>query len=220
MGGVPASNFQGSSLGVNPSLVTLRIISPPVRKGGVASRICSVPHSTPMPVGPHILWPVKAAKSAPQARTSVGMWGTYWLASTTAMAPASWAARTRRSTGLSVPSTLDMAANDTTLAPSTSRSRSVRSRWPSGPTGIQRSSMPSSATSWCQGTMLAWCSSSVMTTGSPARRLAGPQALATRLSASVAFLVNTTSRSLAAPMNRATLARAPSSAAVASSAMR
>ncbi len=68
--------------------------------------------------------------------------------------------------------------------------------------------------------MLAWCSSSVMTTGSPARRCARPQALATRLSASVTFLAKTTSRSEPAPMKRATLARAPSSAAVASSAMR
>ena len=220
MGGVPASNFHGSSLGVNPSLVTLRIISPPVRNGGVASRTSVVPQSTPMPVGPHILWPVKATKSAPQACTSVARWGTYCEASTTAMAPASWAARTSRSTGSSVPSTFDMAAKVTILAPSTSRSRSVRSRCPSGRIGIQRSSMPSSSWSWCQGTMLAWCSSSVSTTASPACRLARPQALATRLSASVAFLVNTTSRECGAPMNRATLARAPSRAAVASSAMR
>src|SRR3712207_8823808 len=44
LGGVPASNFQGSSFGVNPSLVTLRIISPPVRKGGVASSTSLRPH--------------------------------------------------------------------------------------------------------------------------------------------------------------------------------
>ena len=98
-----------------------------------------------MPVGPHILWPVNATKSAPQACTSVSRWGTYWLASTTAIAPASWAAVTSRSMGLMVPSTFDMAANDTTRAPSTRRSRSVRSRWPSAPRGIQRSSIPSSS---------------------------------------------------------------------------
>ena len=29
-------------------------------------------HSTPTPVGPHILWPLKARKSAPSSTTSVG----------------------------------------------------------------------------------------------------------------------------------------------------
>ena len=43
---------------------------------------------------------------------------------------------------------------------------------------------------------------------------------ATRFSASEEFLANTTSRDCGAPMNAATLARAPSRAAVASSAMR
>ena len=55
--------------------------------------------------------------------------------------------------------------------------------------------------------------------------VAGPQVgrapgPATRLSASVAFLVNTTVRSDGAPMKPRTLARAPSSASVASSAIR
>ena len=104
---------------MNPSMVTSRIISPPPRNGGMASRSSSVPHSTPMPVGPHILWPVKATKSAPRPATSVARWGTYWQASTTAMAPAAWAAAASRSTGVSVPSTFDMAAKPTTLAPST-----------------------------------------------------------------------------------------------------
>ena len=54
------------------------------------------PHSAPMPDGPHILWLEKATKSAPHACTSVALWGTYWQASTTASAPAAWAAGTAR----------------------------------------------------------------------------------------------------------------------------
>ena len=84
IGGVPASNFAGSSAGVKPSRRTSAIMSPPPRKGGMASSSSSRPHSTPMPVGPHILWAEKARKSAPMACTSVGTWGTYWQASTTA----------------------------------------------------------------------------------------------------------------------------------------
>ena len=60
IGGVPASNFDGSSAGVKPSRRTSAIMSPPPRNGGMASSSSSRPHSTPMPVGPHILWPVKA----------------------------------------------------------------------------------------------------------------------------------------------------------------
>src|SRR5580658_8954696 len=37
MGGVPASNFHGTSLVVKPSRRTSRIISPPPRNGGIAS---------------------------------------------------------------------------------------------------------------------------------------------------------------------------------------
>ena len=67
--------------------------------------------------------------------------------------------------------------------------------------------------------MLAWCSIWVSTTASPAPRLALPQVLATRLRASVTFLVNTMPRSEGAPMKRATLPRASSISRVASSAM-
>ena len=68
--------------------------------------------------------------------------------------------------------------------------------------------------------MLAWCSISVSTMTSPERRLARPQVWATRLRASVAFLVKTISREgSGAPMNRPTLWRAASNRRVASSAM-
>ena len=46
----------------------------------------------------------------------------------------------------------------------------------------------------CQGTRLEWCSSTESTISSPGRRLCVPQVLATKLMASLAFLVNTTSR--------------------------
>ena len=75
----------------------------------MASSISSRPQSTPTPVGPHILWPQKAMRSAPSSATSVGRWGTYWQASTHTMAPAACAASAMRRTGLIVPSTLDMA---------------------------------------------------------------------------------------------------------------
>ena len=210
IGGVPASNLAGTGAGVNPSRRTSAIMLPPPRNGGVASSSSARPHRAPMPDGPHILWLEKAAKSAPHACTSVALWGTYWQASTTARAPASWAAAHSSATGVSVPSTLLIAVTDSTLAPSSRRSRSVRSSRPSAVSGIQRSSMPRSAASMCQGTTLAWCSMWVSTTTSPAARLARPHAWATRLSASVAFFVNTISSAWAALTKRATLALAPS----------
>ena len=67
----------------------------------------------------------------------------------------------------------------------------------------------------CHGTMLAWCSISVITTASVGPRLAPPQDRATRLMASVTFLVNTISSAEGAFTNRATAVRAASMASVA-----
>ncbi len=50
---------------VERSIVTVSIISPPPRNGGSCSSSSPRPHSTPMPVGPVTLWPVKARKSTP-----------------------------------------------------------------------------------------------------------------------------------------------------------
>ena len=44
-------------------MVTVSIIDPPVRNGGIAASRSRRPYSTPMPVGPSILWPENAAKS-------------------------------------------------------------------------------------------------------------------------------------------------------------
>ena len=49
-----------------------------------------------MPVGPCILWPEKARKSAPRVFTSVTWWGTDWAPSTTTTAPCRWAASAMR----------------------------------------------------------------------------------------------------------------------------
>ena len=185
----------------------------------MASSSSARDHSTPTPVGPHILWPLKARKSAPSSTTSVGRWGTDWQASTRQSAPTACAASANWRTGVMVPSTLDTADTPTSFTPSSRRSRPVRSSRPSLVRGIQRSSMPRSAASWCQGTMLAWCSSSVISTTSPSARLFRPHEWATRLMDSVAFLVNSTSRSDGAPMKRWTARRASSMAAVARSAM-
>ena len=71
-----------------------------------------------------------------------------------------------------------------------------RSRCPSSVSPNQRSSAPLRSVSSCHGTMLEWCSISVITTRSPALTSSGPAqaiVLATRFSASEAFLVNTTS---------------------------
>jgi hypothetical protein len=72
----------------------------------------------------------------------------------------------------------------------------------------------------CHGTMFEWCSISEITISSPGFRWNRPtpleNAYATRFSASVEFLVNTTSSAEAAPMNAATRARALSYASVAS----
>ncbi len=64
--------------------------------------------------------------------------------------------------------------------------------------------------------MFEWCSISVSTMRSPGPTLAAPQDRATRLIASVALRTKITSRRSRAPMWSATVARAPSYAAVAS----
>jgi hypothetical protein len=55
--GVPASNLCGTSFQVAWSSVTSRIISPPVRNGGISSSSSGVATSAPIPVGPSILCP-------------------------------------------------------------------------------------------------------------------------------------------------------------------
>ena len=174
-----------------------------------------------MPVGPTTLWPVKATKSAPAATTSTGICGTACAASTTTSAPTSCARRAISATGLTVPSMLDTQVSETTLVRSLiSSSMFDRSSRPSSVSPNQRSVAPLRSVSSCHGTMLEWCSISVISTSSPSPIASGPVAqasvLATRFSASEAFLVKITSSRDGALMNAATLSRAPSNAADAS----
>ena len=50
----------GGGAKVDPVMRTISIISPPPRKGGMSCRCSRRAHNAPVPVGPHILWPVKA----------------------------------------------------------------------------------------------------------------------------------------------------------------
>ncbi len=83
IGGVPASKRCGAAAYVERAIVTVSIISPPPWNGGSALSSSSRPQSTPMPVGPTVLWPVKTRKSAPEAATSTGSCGAACEASMT-----------------------------------------------------------------------------------------------------------------------------------------
>ena len=114
---------------------------------------------------------------------------------------------------------LDTHVSETTLVRSVIRSSMFeRSSSPSSVMPNHRSVAPVRSVSSCHGTMLEWCSISVMTTSSPGPTRRSPSAqanvLASRLSASVMFLVKITSSRDGAPMNSATLSRAPSNASV------
>ncbi len=93
-----------------------------------------------------------------------------------------------------------------------------RSSRPSSAIPNQRSVAPVRSVSSCHGTMLEWCSISVMSTSSPSPIASGPLAqarvFATRLIASEAFLVKITSSRDGAFRNAATLSRPPSKPAV------
>ncbi len=109
MGGVPASNLWGTGAQRESNSPTSEIISPPPSSGLISSSRSARPHRQPIPVGPSILWPLQARKSAPRAVTSTGRWGTAWAPSTTTTAPTAWAAAASSATGGIVPVTLDMA---------------------------------------------------------------------------------------------------------------
>src|SRR5674476_1597332 len=115
IGGVPASNRYGGGANVDPVMRTTSIISPPPRNGGRLSSSSYRPQSTPIPVGPQILWPVKARRSQPRSATDVGSCGTPWEASTTITAPTACAMAATCATGLIVPSTLLTHVIDTTF---------------------------------------------------------------------------------------------------------
>ncbi len=131
-------------------------------------------------------------------------------------APASWARRVMSSTGLIVPSVFDTWVNATSLGLSFSRTSNTSwRRIPSSVIGMNSRSASFSCASSCHGTRFAWCSISVRTMTSPRPMFLRPHEYATRLIASVALRVNTTSCGSGTPRNRATVAREASYAAVA-----
>lgn len=88
-------------------MATFSIIEPPVRNGGIADNNSPRPYSTPIPLGPSILWPEKAAKSTSSAWKSTGRCGTDWQESSTVSAPTALARETSSPTGASAPVTLE-----------------------------------------------------------------------------------------------------------------
>ena len=101
---------------------------------------------------------------------------------------------------------LETQTSETTLVRSVIRSSTFdRSRWPSSVRPNHRSVAPVRSQSSCHGTMLEWCSISVMTTSSPGPTCRSPgqaRVFAARLSASVAFLRKITSSRSGAPEER------------------
>mmetsp|Transcript_18153 Transcript_18153/g.51202 ORF Transcript_18153/g.51202 Transcript_18153/m.51202 type:complete len:238 (+) Transcript_18153:542-1255(+) len=216
MAGVPASNRMGGWLKVLWSRKTSWIISPPPIHGGMLSSTSMSPQRNPMPVGPHILWLDAAIQSAPSAWTSTGMCGTDWHASSSTLAPTALARHTIVSTSFTHPKVLLTCCRATSLVFGPTRlqysSMSSPSSW-SSPTNL--STAPLRAARSCQGTRLEWCSATLSTISSPSPMFSSPHVHATRLMASDALRVKTTSLSLRAPTKAATLARAASYASVA-----
>ncbi len=193
-------------------------MSPPPRKGSIASSSSSRPHSTPMPVGPSILWAEKETKSAPQALRSIGRCGAHWQASTDTTAPALLPRRMSSATGLTVPIAFESAVKVKSLGASERSFLTFsKSSVPSGSIGTYLTTTPRSAASNCHGTMFEWCSISVDSTMSPAFKNFRPQACATRFKDSVAFRVNINVSGFGAPTNAASFARTASAMFVDSS---
>ena len=75
----------------------------------------ALPYSTPIPVGPKILWPENVKKSQSMRLTSIGMWGVDCAPSTKTGTPCAWAIAIICSTGLTVPKALETCVTATNL---------------------------------------------------------------------------------------------------------
>ena len=210
IGGVPASNFHGMSLGVHPSRRTSRIISPPPRNAGMASSSSARAHSTPMPVGPSILWPVKPKKSQSMAATSVGRWGTYWAASTQDQ-------RAGGVGGVGEPPDRGERAEHVRHRRDADELHAVDQPVEVGEVERvvvghrdERSSMPRSSRSISHGTRLAWCSISVSRMASPSCEVGPAPGVGDEVDRLGDVLGEDDLAGTAAPMKRATASRASS----------
>ena len=104
---VPASNLCGSSAYFALSRVTESIISPPERNGGIFFNNFFFPYKTPIPIGPKILCPENAKKSASSSCTLTGICGVLCAPSTTITASFSCAMAAISLIGLILPRTLE-----------------------------------------------------------------------------------------------------------------
>ena len=147
-------------------MLTISIMDPPVRNGGMELSRSDLPQRIPIPVGPSILCPLHAAKSAPRSATFTGMCGTDWQRSTMPRAPTACAISMISLTGLMVPKRFDWCTIDTHFVVESITPGSMLSR-PSSVTANQRRLAPVFAHSSCQGIRLAWCSISLTTIESP-----------------------------------------------------
>jgi len=112
-----------------------------------------LPYKKPVPVGPSILWPEAAKKSQSSARTSTGMWGADWAASTTTRAPTRCAASTISGSGLIVPSTFEAWMTPTSFVLGESnRLNSSSLRRPCSSTSTNFKTTPRRSRSSIQGT--------------------------------------------------------------------
>ena len=166
--GVPASRPAGKPLNVKPCSNTASTMPPPRRRGWSATAAPRRAYSAPTPIGPYILWPENAAKSAPSTCKSTGRWATLWAQSSTTSASAPRAARTMRSTGWMQPSTFDTCDTATmrVRGPMT-RSISSSGMRPCRSGTIWRTFAPAIRATVSHGTRLLWCSRSDTATSSP-----------------------------------------------------
>mmetsp|Transcript_30840 Transcript_30840/g.88665 ORF Transcript_30840/g.88665 Transcript_30840/m.88665 type:complete len:244 (-) Transcript_30840:641-1372(-) len=217
MGGVPASKRAGMSANVvfSASKLTSLIISPPPFQGGMPSNTSRLAHRKPTPVGPYILWPEATKKSTPRDATSNFKCGADWQASNKTSAPTRCATSTMALTGLMHPKVFEMCVTATNFVRGVSKDlKCCKSSSPVDPKRTYFTTAPQRLASNCHGTMFEWCSIAVVMISSPNSMFAMPQLCATKLIASVAPLVKTTS-SGRAPMNLAMLLRASSYSSVA-----
>ena len=160
-----------------------------------------------MPVGPTILWPVKATRSAPRAAMSTGSCGTACEASTTTVAPTAWPRAAISADRVDRAEHVRHVRHGNDLGPLVEQTLGgglVQVQPPLVGYVEPAQHRAGPLASSCQGTMLEWCSITEMTISSPGRSEA-PSVYAHRLSASEAFLVKTISSERWAPMNCASV---------------
>ena len=188
--GVPVSNIACPSWKVDPFVLTVLIIDPPVINGPIWSIASFFTRRHPIPVGPPILWAETATKSTPESSKLILSWGAPWAQSSSTLALLEWDISTILSIGFLIPRTLLVWTTHTRAAPSTATSNACMSKVNELVSiGTYLTSIPFSLESCCHGTISAWCSISVMTTTSSSSRFSLAQPNETRFMASVAPLV-------------------------------